>query len=152
MSAPEVTPPPSAERTTLRFSRFETRILGALVAVAFVPLLSALLFGNAVLRDAYDVGVNERVESQLDDGLELYRAHLVAVRADADRTADAIAYDYRLVGVARAGDTQALEALLASELAHAAEDQRASVRLARVSVASRPSSSSDPSTTSSSAR
>jgi nitrogen fixation/metabolism regulation signal transduction histidine kinase len=134
MSAPEVTPPPSAERTTLRFSRFETRILGALVAVAFVPLLSALLFGNAVLRDAYDVGVNERVESQLDDGLELYRAHLVAVRADADRTADAIAYDYRLVGVARAGDTQALEALLASELAHAAEDQRASVRLARVSV------------------
>ena len=129
MSEPEVTPPPSAERTTLRFSRFETRILGALVAVAFVPLLSALLFGNAVLRDAYDVGVNERVEAQLDEGLELYRAHLVALRADADRTADAIAYDYRLVRVARAGEVPALEALLAAELAHAAEERDASVRL-----------------------
>ena len=134
MSAPEVTPPPSRERTTLRFSRFESRILGALVAVAFVPLLAALLLGNAVLRDAYDVGVNARVAAQLDDALELYRTHLVALRAGADRTADAIAYDHRLVAVARAGDEPALAHLLEDELARQDRDDGASVRLARIEV------------------
>ncbi len=137
MSEPELTPPPSSARTSLRFSRFETRILGALVAVAFVPLLSALLFGNSVLRDAFDVGVNARVEQQLEDGLELYRRHLVVLRADADRTADAIAFDYRLVAATRAHDAPALEAYLARELARASEDEDASVRVARIEV-SRP--------------
>ncbi|MFO0712829.1 MAG: ATP-binding protein [Sandaracinus sp.] len=129
-----VTPPPSAERTTLRFSRFETRILGALVSVAVVPLVGALLLGNAVLRDAYDVGVNERVESQLDEGLALYREHLVTLRADADRTADAIAYDYRLVAATRAGDLDAIRDVLARELAHAESTEARGVRLARITV------------------
>jgi len=132
--AARVTEPPSSERTALRFSRFETRILGALVVVAFVPLLSALLFGRAVLRDAYDVGVNERVEVQLEDGLELYRRHLVALRADADRTADAIAFDHRLVAAARAGDTELLATFLVAQLERDAHDEHRSVRVARVVV------------------
>ncbi len=132
--AARVTEPPSSERTALRFSRFETRILGALVVVAFVPLLSALLFGRAVLRDAYDVGVNERVEMQLEDGLELYRRHLVALRADADRTADAIAFDHRLVAAARSGDTELLAAFIVAQLDRDAHDEHRAVRVARVTV------------------
>ena len=106
------TPPPSRERTLIRFSRFETRILAALVAVAIIPLLAALLFGRAALRDAYEVGVNARVETELDRGLELYRAHFVAIRAHAERTADAIGNDYQLVAAARANDQERVRARL----------------------------------------
>ena len=104
------TPPPSRARTLIRFSRFETRILAALVAVAIIPLLAALLFGRAALRDAYEVGVNARVGTELDRGLELYRSHFVAVRAHAERTADALAHDYVLVGAARAHDADRVRA------------------------------------------
>ena len=106
------TPPPSRERTLIRFSRFETRILAALVAVAIIPLLAALLLGRAALRDAYEVGVNARVETELDRGLELYRAHFVAIRAHAERTADAIGNDYQLVAAARANDQERVRARL----------------------------------------
>ncbi|GAB4203022.1 MAG: hypothetical protein OHK0013_16820 [Sandaracinaceae bacterium] len=130
---PEVTPPPSRERTLLRFSRFERRILGALVAVACVPLVAALLLGRAVLRDAYDVGVNERVEAQLDESLELYRAHFVALRADAERAADAIAFHHRLVALGRAGDEAGLARWL--EEVRAREDvPERPVRVASIEV------------------
>jgi nitrogen fixation/metabolism regulation signal transduction histidine kinase len=131
--AAPATPPPSSERTLLRFSRFERRILGALVAVACVPLVAALLLGRAVLRDAYDVGVNERVEAQLEESLELYRAHFVALRAHAERAADAIAFHHRLVTLGRSGDDGALAAWL--EQARAREDvPERPVRVARVEV------------------
>jgi HAMP domain-containing protein len=104
------TPPPSRVRTLVRFSRFETRILAALVAVAIIPLVAALLFGRAALRDAYEVGVNARVGTELDRGLELYRSHFVAIRAHAERTADAIGNDYLLVAAARANDASRLRA------------------------------------------
>lgn len=131
---PMPTPPPSAERTLLRFSRFETRILGALVAVACVPLLAALLVGQEVLRDAYDVGVNGRVEAQLDEGLELYRAHFETLRADAERTADALAYHHELVEAVRRGDDAAATRFLEAALARDVAEPARAVRPARIEV------------------
>ncbi len=107
------TPPPSRERTLIRFSRFETRILAALVAVAIIPLLAALLLGRAALRDAYEVGVNARVETELDRGLELYRSHFVAIRAHAETTADAIGNDHILITAALANDAARVRTRLA---------------------------------------
>lgn len=76
--------------------RFERKILIAITAVAVVPLVGALLLGRAALRDAYSVGVNRQVGAQLESGLSLYRAHFAALRADAERTADAVAHDMSL--------------------------------------------------------
>ena len=125
------TPPPSRERTLIRFSRFETRILAALVAVAIIPLLAALLFGRAALRDAYDVGVNARVETELDRGLELYRAHFVAIRAHAETTADAIGNDHRLLTAAQANDAVGVRARL-DQLDHT--DTDAALRVVQLQV------------------
>ena len=82
---------------TLRVARFERRVLGVIMAVAFIPLVGALFLGQAVLSEAYRVGVNGRVRRQLDEGLDAWRQYLVTLRRDADRTADAVAHDYRLV-------------------------------------------------------
>ena len=92
----------------LPVGRFERRILAALAAVALAPLLGALVFGWTAMREAYQVGVNQRVRAQLESSLELYRGYFRALRADADRTADAVAYDYRLVELADARDEHAL--------------------------------------------
>ena len=91
----------------MRWSRFERKILLAMGAVAFMPLLGALLLGQRVLREAYEVGVNPRVGSQLEQGLELRRAHLALLRQGGKDVVAAFASDHALVAAAIAGDGHA---------------------------------------------
>ncbi len=80
----------------IALTRFERKIVAAIASVAIVPLVGALLLGREALQEAYEIGVNPRVDAQLERGLEMHRAHLVALRRDAERTTDAIANDLRL--------------------------------------------------------
>ncbi|MGE0784937.1 MAG: ATP-binding protein [Sandaracinaceae bacterium] len=75
----------------MKMSRFERRILAAIVTVAAVTLGGALWFGQGAVSEAYRVGVNDRVLEQLRGSLAIYRRHFVALRDDAERTADAVA-------------------------------------------------------------
>jgi nitrogen fixation/metabolism regulation signal transduction histidine kinase len=81
----------------MRLSRFERKILAAIAAVALVPMIGAIVLGQRALSEAYEVGVNPRVREGLEQGLELYREHFVALREAAEQQADAIALDYKLV-------------------------------------------------------
>lgn len=74
------------------FSRFERRLIGAMSFVALATLAAALLLGRAALVDAYRVGVNPAVRAQLEEGVESHRAHLEALRREAETIADAIAF------------------------------------------------------------
>ncbi len=74
----------------MSLSRFERKILAAMLLVALAPLVGALVLGRQVLLDAYRTGVNEEVLDQLEDGVDAHRAHLVALREDAEHVADAI--------------------------------------------------------------
>ena len=114
-----------------RLSRFERKIFVAILAVAIMPLAGTLLLGREALHDAYRVGVNPRVRAELEGSLEIYRRHFVALRDDAERTADAIAFHHR-----------ATESLAAADLG-AAEDEYRSLlerypNVARVTVATSP--------------
>jgi two-component system nitrogen regulation sensor histidine kinase NtrY len=100
----------------VRLGRFERRILAAILLVAFVTLGGALWFGQGAVSEAYRVGVNDRVLAQLDGSLELYRAHLSALREDAERTADAVAFDRRLDRALSDGDARAVRRFLEGAL------------------------------------
>jgi two-component system nitrogen regulation sensor histidine kinase NtrY len=76
--------------------RFERKIVAAIAAVAIMPLIGALVLGQRALREAYAVGVNEQVGSELERELALYQQHFVTLRGAAERTADAVASDYDL--------------------------------------------------------
>ena len=76
------------------FSRFERRILGAMAFAALATLVGALMLGRAALFDAYRVGVNGNVRERLEAGVESHRAHLEALRDDAETIADAIAFHH----------------------------------------------------------
>jgi two-component system, NtrC family, nitrogen regulation sensor histidine kinase NtrY len=65
----------------------------AMIVVAIVPLAGTLILGYGVLREAYQVGVNQDVRAELERGLELYRSRFVALRENADLIADVIAAD-----------------------------------------------------------
>ncbi|HEX6240705.1 MAG TPA: ATP-binding protein [Polyangiales bacterium] len=80
----------------MALGRFERKIIAAIAAVAFMPLLGALVLGQRVLREAYEVGVNEQVESELERGLRLYQKHFAELREDATRTSVAVAHDASL--------------------------------------------------------
>lgn len=80
----------------MKFSRFERKILTAIVAVAVLPMVGALVLGQAALREAYEVGVNDRVGAQLQRGLSLYEAHFRALRQNADQAATALTNDRAL--------------------------------------------------------
>ena len=103
--------------SSLRLGRFERRVLAAIAAVAFVPLVAALVLGRGVLAESYRVGVNPRVRGQLEASLETYRRHLEMLRADAERSADAVAFDYRLADALRRADRAAAQAVLEESLA-----------------------------------
>lgn len=92
----------------MRLSRFERRIIGAIVAVAVVTLGGALWFGQGAVSEAYAVGVNQRVLDQLTESLDIYQTHFETLRDDAERTADAVAYDRRGHVALEAGDDDAL--------------------------------------------
>jgi nitrogen fixation/metabolism regulation signal transduction histidine kinase len=116
-------------RATFRFTRFEQRILWAIVIVAFLPLVGTVLFGLVAIGEAYEVGVNRRVGAQLDEELALYRTHFIALREDAERTTDAVAFRAELRDGLLRGDDHALRAEL--ELALARYDTVARVRVRR---------------------
>jgi two-component system nitrogen regulation sensor histidine kinase NtrY len=102
----------------MRLSRFERKILLAIAAVAFVPLLGALLLGQRALREAYEVGVNPRVRRELEKGLELYREHFALLKGSANQLADALAADHALCEAARAGAPQQARERLDALLTH----------------------------------
>lgn len=77
----------------MKLTRFEWKILAAIFAVGAVSLLGALFLGTRAMRESYQVGINQQVGNQLDNGLELYREHFETLRENAERTADAIAND-----------------------------------------------------------
>jgi len=88
----------------MSLSRFERKILAAMLLVALAPLVGALVLGRQVLLDAYRTGVNEEVKAQLEDGVRARRAHLVALRRDAEHVADAIGGSAALRDALEAGD------------------------------------------------
>ncbi len=100
----------------MRLSRFERRIIGAIVAVAVVTLGGALWFGQGAVSEAYGVGVNERVLAQLRASLDIYRLYGEAMHDYAERTADAVAYDRRGQVAVDQGDDAALEAFVEGAL------------------------------------
>jgi two-component system nitrogen regulation sensor histidine kinase NtrY len=101
--------------------RFERKIVAAIAAVAFMPLIGALVLGQRALREAYGVGVNQQVAGELERGLTLYQAHFATLRQTAERTADAVSADFQLNRALEPGSkpvdptevARALDALLA---------------------------------------
>lgn len=94
----------------MKLSRFERKILFAIAAVAVVPLLGALLLGQRALREAYQVGVNPRVQQELQHNLTLYRDHFVLLKQSANQLADAVASDHALILAASAADAPTAQA------------------------------------------
>jgi two-component system, NtrC family, nitrogen regulation sensor histidine kinase NtrY len=94
------------------FNRFERKLLAAIVVATTMPLLGALVLGQAALREAYRVGVNPRVREELDRGLGLYRTYFTTLRKHADESASAIAADWALRTAVVSGDREALDARL----------------------------------------
>jgi two-component system nitrogen regulation sensor histidine kinase NtrY len=78
----------------MSFNRFERKILAALVFASTIPLVGALVLGRGVLREVYQVGVNARVQKELERGLSLYRDHFVVLRKSAGEVATAIGEDW----------------------------------------------------------
>jgi two-component system nitrogen regulation sensor histidine kinase NtrY len=78
----------------MSFNRFERKILAALVVATTMPLVGALVLGQGVLREVYQVGVNPRVREQLDTGLGLYRDYLEVLRKSAGQVATAVGEDW----------------------------------------------------------
>jgi HAMP domain-containing protein len=93
-------------------TRFERKIIAAILAVALLPFLGTVVLGWAALREAYQVGVNPRVEAELEGALATYRAHFVSLREGADRTADAVAFDARLSAAIVDADRAAIAAFV----------------------------------------
>ncbi len=96
----------------MKLSRFERKILAAIVVAAVMPLVGALVLGRAALREAYQVGVNPHVRAQLERGLGVYRDHFVALRKNANEVASAIAADYALHDALVRHDLRAAQARL----------------------------------------
>lgn len=108
----------SGKRVLGRTSRFERKILVALVTVALVPLVGALVLGQRALREAYEVGVNPGVREQLESGLTLYQEHFTTLRHAAEMATDALAFDSELERLAREGNSEAIRARLRERLSH----------------------------------
>jgi two-component system nitrogen regulation sensor histidine kinase NtrY len=101
----------------MRTSRFERRILAAILIVVIGSLLGALGFGYVAVHDAFRMGVNGSVRSALDEGVSARRAHLVALRELTERTADWLANDMRIHEAIAASDSRAAESVVAQAIA-----------------------------------
>lgn len=127
----------------MRLGRFERRILAAIIAVGLVAVSAALWLGYGAVREAYQVGVNERVLDQLERSLEIYRRHFVSLRQDAEHIADAVAFDRRLHAALEADDREAVEGFLEEALsryptlARVVVEDRAGVERARTEEVTR---------------
>jgi two-component system nitrogen regulation sensor histidine kinase NtrY len=95
-----------------RVGRFERRIVLAIAVAASMPLAGALVFGRQALREAYEVGVNPRVATELEASLSSYRARLVALREAADATASAVGHDHALHVAIESGETERIDGRL----------------------------------------
>ncbi len=93
----------------MNWTRFERKILAAIVVAAVMPLAGALVLGRAVLNEAYQVGVNARVRAQLERGLTVYRDHFVALRKNASEVATAITEDWAVHQALAQSDNAALQ-------------------------------------------
>jgi len=100
----------------IRLTRFERKIVAAIAAVALVPFVAALLLGQQALREAYQVGVNQRVRGELERALVLYQRHFRTLRSDAERTRHSIARDWELRGAIASGDAPRVERQLRATL------------------------------------
>ncbi len=96
----------------MKFTRFERKILAAIVLATIMPLVGALVLGRTVLREAYQVGVNTRVRAELERGLSLYRDHFMSLRKSANETATALADDRPLQTAVANHDIPARDARL----------------------------------------
>ena len=100
----------------MKLGRFERRIIAAIVSVAAVTLGGALWFGQGAVSEAYQVGVNQRVLAQLRGSLDIHRLYIEALREDAERTADAVAFDRRADAAIVSGDAEALAGFVGGTL------------------------------------
>ena len=127
-------PPPRASAPgpkpdNLRFGRFERRVLTAMALVAFLPAIAALLLGRFALREAYGVGVNQRVLGTLERSLEVHHELLENLRASAQRTATMVARDAALAHALRSPDPPAaVRAVLESDVSDLSDVSAISVR------------------------
>lgn len=83
-------------RRVVRLTRFEKKIMLTFLAVGFVPLLAALLLGLGALREAYSVGVNQRVADQLSYGLDVQKKYIASLREMATLRVKNLALDPKL--------------------------------------------------------
>jgi nitrogen fixation/metabolism regulation signal transduction histidine kinase len=75
-----------------------------MAVVALGPLLGALLLGRQALREAFEVGINQRIGGQLDQQVDLYRRHFEVLRRSAERVADLAALDPELTAATAGPD------------------------------------------------
>lgn len=97
-------------------TRFERKILFAILLVAIGPLIGSLFLSRVVVRDAYRAGINPRFEQELRRGVEARKAQLLALRASSERAADAIASEVQRVWLADGRD--GVESVLQGVLRH----------------------------------
>ncbi len=77
-------------------TRLGREILLAIAVVAVVPMIGAVVLGQIAVGEAYRVGVNPQVKAELQRGLEVDRAHILAMRKSAEVMADRLAFDGEL--------------------------------------------------------
>ncbi len=104
--------PQSGRRRVVRLTRFEKKILAALLAVGFLPLVAALLLGLGALREAYSVGVNKRVTDQLRYGLDVQKKYIASLREMAKLRVENLAFDPKLQRLIDSADSQHIRSYL----------------------------------------
>lgn len=107
---------PARGRPRTRLTRFERKILLAILAVGILPLATMLLLGRTVVQETFEVGVNARVREQLTGALGLYRTYFEVLRHDAANSADAVAHHHELYEALGDGSLADVEAYFAAAL------------------------------------
>ncbi len=97
--------------------RLERKLVLLLLAVVASSLAASLGAGWLALRDAYSVGVNERIDAELRSGLAAHRDRIRLLRKLAERSADRIALDPGLRHAARSKRREEAEERLRELLA-----------------------------------
>jgi len=77
-----------------RPSSIGRKLLLAVAVVALLPLVGSSILGRSALRNAYRMGVNPDIERGLERAVEGYHEYILALRREADVTADGIGRDY----------------------------------------------------------
>ncbi len=85
-------------------TRFERKILVAILLVALGPLVGSLWLWRTAVRDAWEASINPEFEQALQRGVEARKAQLFALRTGSERAADAIAAEVERVWSASGRD------------------------------------------------